>query len=364
MGHALNKILKDVLNRYNLLQGKRVIYVPGWDCHGLPIELKAMQNNKDKDISPVQIRERAKAFAQATIAKQMQEFRRWGVMGDWDKYYCTMVPKFEAGQLTVFQKMLEQGYIYRGERPVYWSPSTQTALAEAELEYPEQHTSPSVYLLFPCAWRTEHVKLLSTHLPMYAMVWTTTPWTLLSNEAICYHGKVEYCLVKVHDQVLVIAKDLVAACMSKMQAPKWEIVHTCLGSDLFPHLQYHDAIAHAHDAVYNTTTTTTATTMIKYFYHGEHVTTQQGTGLVHTAPGHGMEDFLIGQEHALPITSPVDDRGCFTQQVRFAHLFAGLFTMKQGNQAVIDLLDKAKLLVKHEPYQHKYPYDWYVIIVI
>lgn len=191
LGHALNKILKDIVCRYKVLRGYRVHYVPGWDCHGLPIELKVLQKYKDIAKDPVKLRKTAKQFVLDTIEKQKKEFKRFGVMGDWENFYTTMDPKYEASQLEVFLKMFLQGififyfnllgYIYRGFRPVYWSPSSRTALAEAELEYNENHVSKSIFVEFPVKKYNEN---LSRFKNLSAVIWTTTPWTVVANQVL------------------------------------------------------------------------------------------------------------------------------------------------------------------------------------
>src|SRR5579883_1964637 len=220
LGHALNKILKDIINRYQLLQGRKVRYVPGWDCHGLPIELKVLQNMKSaerQNLTPLQLRQKAKEFALNTVNEQRESFKRYGVWGDWEHPYLTLNPEYEAAQIGVFGAMVLKGYIYRGLKPVHWSPSSKTALAEAELEYPEGHTSRSLYAAF-------EIKSLSPALTMPldpfmgdlgVAIWTTTPWTIPANLAVSVNPELIYAVVEVGENApgrfkyLIVAQDLV-----------------------------------------------------------------------------------------------------------------------------------------------------------
>ena len=215
IGHALNKLLKDFINRKQVLKGKQVHYVPGWDCHGLPIELKVLQGIKSKErqsLTPLQLREKAAAFAKETVDKQSQSFQRYGIFGDFDHPYLTLQPEFEAAQIGVFGKMFQQGYIFRGRKPVHWSPSSQTALAEAELEYPEGHISKSIYVGFPVqnpsqALQEHH----SEEQPIQVAIWTTTPWTMPANMAVAINPDLNYSIVQ-HESTgkLLIATDLIS----------------------------------------------------------------------------------------------------------------------------------------------------------
>ena len=200
MGHALNKILKDIINKYKLLQGHKTDYIPGWDCHGLPIELKVLQKMKSKErqgLTPLKLRTLAKEFALEAKQEQCEGFKRYGVWGDWEHPYLTLTPEYEAAQIAVFGEMALKGYIYRGLKPVHWSPSSRTALAEAELEYPEGHTSPSIYAAFPVVSLGEGAKELEQYLPNLAVaIWTTTPWTIPGNLAVAVNGDLEYAVVE------------------------------------------------------------------------------------------------------------------------------------------------------------------------
>ncbi|MDZ8024983.1 MAG: isoleucine--tRNA ligase [Nostoc sp. DedQUE11] len=352
IGHALNKILKDIINRYQLLQGRKVRYIPGWDCHGLPIELKVLQNMKSaerQNLTPLQLRQKAREYALAAVDDQRQSFKSYGVWGDWDHPYLTLKPEYEAAQIGVFGQMFLKGYIYRGLKPVHWSPSSKTALAEAELEYPEGHVSRSIYVAFPVISLGEGVKsLLGEYLPdLGVAVWTTTPWTIPGNLAVAVNGELDYAVVEISRKdakaqsdfkYLIVAAELVERLAATLGV-ELAVKATVKGSDL-EHSTYRHPLFDRESPV---------------VVGGDYITTESGTGLVHTAPGHGQEDYIVGQRYGLPILAPVDDNGNFTAE---AGEFAGLNVLGDGNQAVIDALATAGSLLKEEPYQHKYPYDW------
>ncbi|MGB3670456.1 MAG: isoleucine--tRNA ligase, partial [Phormidesmis sp.] len=353
MGHALNKILKDIVNKYQILQGRKVRYVPGWDCHGLPIELKVLQKLKSserRELTPLKLRQRAKAFALATVEKQSAGFQRYGVWGDWDHPYMTLMPEYEAAQLGVFGKMVENGHIYRGLRSVHWSPSSQTALAEAELEYPEDHVSPSIYLAFPMVSAGEAAKeTLAPYMDSLGVaIWTTTPWTIPANVAVSVNPELTYAVVESASgepfKYLIVAKEL-AAKLSETFSNGLSVVAEIKG-DAIAGSTYRHPLAKKDPAFDRVS---------PIVIGGDYVTTESGTGLVHTAPGHGQEDFLVGQRENLPILCPVDERGNFTAE---AGSFEGLNVLKTANDALIEALTEERVLLKHEPYSHKYPYDW------
>ncbi|MEH2243891.1 isoleucine--tRNA ligase [Nostoc sp.] len=352
IGHALNKILKDIINRYQLLQGRKVRYVPGWDCHGLPIELKVLQNMKSaerQNLTPLQLRLKAKEFALTTIDDQRRNFKRYGIWGDWDNPYLTLKPEYEAAQIGVFGQMFLKGYIYRGLKPVHWSPSSKTALAEAELEYPEGHISRSIYAAFPITGLAEAVKplLAEYQSDLGVAIWTTTPWTIPGNLAVAVNADLNYAVVEVsHPEAkaqsnfkyLIVAADLVERLCSTLGV-ELTLKATFKGNDL-EHTTYRHPLYDRESPI---------------VVGGDYITTESGTGLVHTAPGHGQEDYIVGQRYGLPILAPVDDNGNFTEE---AGQFAGLNVLGDGNQAVIDALTVAGSLLKEEAYPHKYPYDW------
>ena len=350
MGHALNKVLKDIINKYKLLQGYKAEYIPGWDCHGLPIELKVLQKIKSKErkeLTPLKLRQKAKEFALEAQREQCESFKRYGVWGDWEHPYLTLKPEYEAAQIEVFGQMVLNGHIYRGLKPVHWSPSSRTALAEAELEYPEGHTSPSIYVAFPVSKLGEGAQELEQYLPnLKVAIWTTTPWTIPGNLAVAVNDQLEYAVAETSDgQYLIVAKDLVEK-LTETFGTELTIKTTVIGKAL-ENTAYHHPLYDRES---------------KVVIGGDYITTESGTGLVHTAPGHGQEDYITGQKYNLPILSPVDDGGRFTEE---AGKFAGLQVVakgnekvSQGNQAIIDGLQESGALLKHEEYAHKYPYDW------
>ena len=353
MGHALNKILKDIVNKYQMLQGRKVRYVPGWDCHGLPIELKVLQKMKSserRELTPLKLRERARGFALETVEKQSEGFQRYGVWGDWEHPYLTLSAEYEAAQLGVFSKMVENGHIYRGLRSVHWSPSSRTALAEAELEYPEDHVSPSIYVAFPVEDASEAAKeTLAPYLDSLGVaIWTTTPWTIPANVAVSVNPELTYAVVESESgepfKYLIVAKEL-AEKLSEMFGSGLSVVAELKGSAIAGSTYRHPLADR--DSAFDRVS--------PIVIGGDYVTTESGTGLVHTAPGHGQEDFLVGQREDLPILCPVDERGNFTAE---AGKFEGLNVLKNANEAVIEALGEEKFLLKHEPYPHKYPYDW------
>jgi len=347
MGHALNKTLKDIINKYKLLQGYKASYVPGWDCHGLPIELKVLQSLKSDErqgLTPLSLRQKARDFAIKTQQEQAEGFKRFGVWGNWEHPYMTLTPDYEAAQIGVFGQMFFKGYIYRGLKPVHWSPSSRTALAEAELEYPEGHVSRSVYAAFLIVKLGENAQVLQEFLPNLGVaIWTTTPWTLPGNLAVALNPELTYAVVETDSKIcgysyLIVALDLVEK-LSAIFETKLTVKTTILGKDLEYTRYRHPLFERESEIVIG----------------GDYVTTESGTGLVHTAPGHGQEDYIVGQRYHLPILSPVDDAGNFTAE---AGQFAGLNVLKDANEAIITALQGAGSLLKEEAYQHKYPYDW------
>lgn len=367
IGHALNKILKDIINRYKLLQNYKVHFVPGWDCHGLPIELKVLQS-LDKEarnnLTPLKLRAKAAKFAKDTVKTQMSSFKRFGVWADWNNPYLTLDPEYEAAQIEVFGQMALKGYIYRGRKPVHWSPSSRTALAEAELEYPEGHVSKSIYAIFRVASAPLMPSDLLQEFPNLCLaIWTTTPWTIPANAAVAVNPKLEYDVVEVESlnehvsssgdtkkkRLGIVLKDekklflIVASELVPTLEVKWGVKlvfkRRLLGSDLENYRYIHPVNNRECPVVVG----------------GDYITTETGTGLVHTAPGHGQEDYVTGQKYGLPILSPVDDNGIFTEE---AGQFSGLDVLGEGNTAVVKYLDENLSLIMEESYQHKYPYDW------
>jgi isoleucyl-tRNA synthetase len=346
IGHALNKTLKDIVNKYQLLKGRKVCYIPGWDCHGLPIELKVLQSLKAeerKNLSPLELRRRAKEWAIEQQQQQCAGFKRYGIWGDWDHPYLTLQPEYEAAQLGVFGQMVLKGYIYRGFKPVYWSPSSQTALAEGELEYPEGHTSRSLYVAFEMLSLSETAAALKPYLSgLGVAIWTTTPWTIPANLAVSVNPALTYAVVEVGGEgrfkYLIVAKDLIDR-LSQILGASLTLKAEIPGQDL-EHSTYQHPLFDRQSPI---------------VIGGDYVTTESGTGLVHTAPGHGMDDFIVGQKYGLPILSPVDNAGNFTEE---AGQFQGLNVLKDANEAIIQALTESRSLLKEETYAHRYPYDW------
>jgi len=355
MGHALNKVLKDVINKFQVLRGRRVRFVPGWDCHGLPIELKVLQSMDQEQrqaLTPIKLRKKAAAYARKQVDGQMKGFQRWGIWADWSEPYLTLQTNYEAAQIRVFGEMVLKGHIYRGLKPVHWSPSSRTALAEAELEYPDGHTSPSVYVAFPAVelpdGLRDALKAQGLELPndnaalgqaLQVAIWTTTPWTLPANLAVSVNERLDYALVDDGSgRLLLVAADLVDALTATLQLPLTRRA-TLKGAQLAGLIYRHPLLDRTSPIVIG----------------GDYITTESGTGLVHTAPGHGVDDFHTGQKNNLPVLCPVDEAGTLTEE---AGRFAGLNVLKDANAAIIEALESAGALLKQESYAHRYPYDW------
>ncbi|MEK3721873.1 isoleucine--tRNA ligase [Paenibacillus sp. FSL H8-0034] len=333
IGHALNKVLKDIIVRFKTMQGYDAPYVPGWDTHGLPIEQAVANNDKidRKKMSVHEFREYCKDYALQSVERQKAQFKRLGVRGDWNNPYITLQPKYEAQQIRVFGEMVNKGYIYKGLKPVYWSPSSESALAEAEIEYQDK-TSTSVYVAF-------QVKDGKGKLPEDAsiVIWTTTPWTLPANLGISLHPDFEYALVEVEGKKYVVAQGLLEAVSKEIGWTDVKVLSQIKGSELEHVLCQHPFYDR------------TSLVMV-----GDHVTLEAGTGCVHTAPGHGEDDFVIGQRYNLGVLCPVDDQGHFTAE---APGFEGMFYDK-GNKVITEMLKESGHLLHMSLIQHQYPHDW------
>lgn len=342
VGHALNKILKDIRNRFEMLRGRQVHYIPGWDCHGLPIELKALGELGTSGLSPLQIRQKARVFAEEAIARQKASFQRWGVMADWDKCYYTFDGSYEAAQLKVFQEMHSKGFIYQDYKPVFWSPSSRTALAEAELEYNHEHVSRAVYATFPLI--TVPPKLASEAAGLEnvsVLIWTTQPWTIPANQAVCYMPNAQYSVLKRADnsQLLLVATERTAS-VAALLGTELESVVTFTGSQLEGGICKHPTIPNKEVPL----------------LPANHVTMAKGTGLVHTAPAHGMEDYSVASHFKLSVECMVDEDGKFTELA--GPELQSLSVMGEGTDKVISMLKECGALVKTEQCVHSYPYDW------
>ncbi|EHT3677148.1 isoleucine--tRNA ligase [Staphylococcus pseudintermedius] len=334
MGHALNKILKDFINRYKTMQGFYTPYVPGWDTHGLPIEQALTKKGvKRKEMTTAEFRDKCQAFAMEQIDIQKKDFLRLGVNGDFDNPYITLKPEYEAAQIRLFGEMADKGLIYKGKKPVYWSPSSESSLAEAEIEYHDKR-SASIYVAFDVK---DSKGIVGDDAKF--IIWTTTPWTLPSNVAITVHPELTYVQMNVDGTRYIIAEALVDAVAEQLGWDKEAVVREkdFKGSEL----EYIEA---QHPFI----------DRISLIINGEHVTTDAGTGCVHTAPGHGEDDFIVGQKYGLEVISPLDDKGVFTAE---GGPFEGMFYDK-ANQAVTELLTEKGALLKLDFITHSYPHDW------
>ncbi|MFG6148986.1 isoleucine--tRNA ligase [Halobacillus sp. B23F22_1] len=332
MGHALNKTLKDFIVRYKSMAGYHAPYVPGWDTHGLPIESALAKKKVDrKKMSLAEFREKCAEYALGQIDNQRQEFKRMGVRGDWEHPYITLNKDFEAEQIKVFGDMAKKGYIYKGLKPVFWSPSSESALAEAEIEYQDKR-SPSIYVSFEV---TDGNDLLEGGEKF--IIWTTTPWTIPSNLAIALHPAYDYAVVQVDQEKFVVAHDLLENVAATIGWENYEVVQLFKGKEA-EHIKAKHPLYDRESLV----------------VLGDHVTTDGGTGCVHTAPGHGEDDFWVGQQYGLGVLCPVDHKGVFTEE---APGYEGLFYDK-ANKTISDHLKEAGALLHLEFITHSYPHDW------
>ncbi len=341
LGTALNKSLKDIIVRSKNMSGFKSPYIPGWDTHGLPIELKALKKvGVESDIDPVELRKHCKEFALYYMENQKNQFKRLGVLGDFDNPYLTLRPEFEAKQIEIFGEMAKKGYIYKGLKPVYWCAECGTALAEAEIEYAEDPCY-SIYVKFPVKEDKDGVVAgLGVDLAKTSVViWTTTTWTLPGNVAICLGPDFEYCAVKVNDEYLIMAKELVKATMEAAKIEEYEILGSCTGADL-------ERVACRHPFLERNSLVIV----------GNHVTLESGTGCVHTAPGHGVDDFDVVTNNypELPVIVPVDNAGKMTE---LAGASAGMTTTEAGRAIAKDLADSGMLLATNRII-HQYPHCW------
>lgn len=339
LGTSLNKILKDIVVKYYSMAGYETPFVPGWDTHGLPIEQRAIKELglKRHEVGPVKFRQACKGFALKYLDLQRKAFKRLGVRADWENPYVTLNPEFEAKQIEVFGEMAKKGYIYKGLRPVYWCPDCETALAEAEIEYAEDATV-SIYVKFPLKDDKGVIKnAVGTTENVYFVIWTTTTWTLPGNLAICLNADFEYGLVKAGNEYYVMAVELTENVMKAAGIENYEITARIKGSDL-------EGILCAHPFLDRNS----------IVILGDHVTLEAGTGCVHTAPGHGAEDFQVCQKYKIPVIVPVDGKGHLTAE---AGKFKGLYYAK-ANGAIIEELKSTNLLLASEKIDHQYPHCW------
>lgn len=333
MGHALNKISKDFIIRSKTMSGFRSPYVPGWDTHGLPIE-QALANAEGVDrkkMSVAQFRQLCEEYAWRQINDQREVFKRLGVSGDWDNPYVTLDPKFEAEQVRVFGKMAEKGYIYKGLKPIYWSPSSESSLAEAEIEYKDVE-SPSIYVAFKVKDGKGKLNEETSFI-----IWTTTPWTLPANLGIFVHPDYTYVHVLADNHKYIVAKELLSAVTKIVKWENVEVLEEFLGSDL----EYMVAQHPFYDRE-------------SLVMNGDYVTLDTGTGLVHTAPGHGEDDYFYSRKYNLPVLSPIDNQGHYTNE---APMFEGMFYAK-ANKVICELLKEKGALLNLSYFTHSYPHDW------
>ncbi|MFH1218113.1 MAG: isoleucine--tRNA ligase [Pseudomonadota bacterium] len=338
LGTAFNKVLKDIILKSKRMAGFHCPYIPGWDCHGLPIELNVDKElgAKKKDIPILSFRGACRKYAQKWIDKQKADFRRLGVLGDWDAPYLTIDFKYEAAIAREFNRFLSNGSVTRSKKPVYWCSSCVTALAEAEVEY-EDHSSPSIYVKFPLDEDLGDVIPGLAGKKVFAVIWTTTPWTLPANLAIAFHPQFTYAAVKVGEEVLLMAEGLVEQACGKCGISDYQIIATFSAGQLegkkckHPFLERESLIVLA-----------------------DYVTLETGTGCVHTAPGHGREDYITGLRYGLPVLSPVDNFGNFTDD---AGPYAGMNIM-EANPLICNDLRASGLLLEKGELSHSYPHCW------
>ncbi|MCR4420013.1 MAG: isoleucine--tRNA ligase [Clostridia bacterium] len=333
LGTSLNKVLKDFIVKFYSMNGYDAPFVPGWDTHGLPIEQQAIKDLglDRRGMGPVEFRRYCRDYALKYVEIQKKQFQRLGVRGDWDRPYLTLDPRFEAVQIGVFRDMVKKGYIYRGLKPVYWCTTCQTALADAEVEYGPE-VSPSIYVKFPVLDGRGVVPEEST----YVVIWTTTPWTLPANLAIALHPDYTYVLVESEGEKLVMAEALWAGVL-ELVGRRGRVVSSFRGADL-EGARCRNPLLERESLV----------------IVGELVTLEQGTGCVHIAPGHGLEDYEVGQRYGLPVLSPVDDEGRFTAE---AGDWAGRLT-DEANPAIVARLAETGFLLREESIEHQYPHCW------
>jgi isoleucyl-tRNA synthetase len=350
IGHAVNKILKDIIVKSQTLGGYDAPYIPGWDCHGLPIEL-----NVEKKLGKAGVKVDAKTFrdgcrdyASKQVEGQKADFKRLGVMGDWDNPYLTMDHKFEANIIRTLGKIIEKGHLHKGSKPVHWCIDCGSALAEAEVEY-EDKTSPAIDVRFKALDKAAMLKcfavsaevaekMADSDADVYAVIWTTTPWTLPANQAVALHPDFDYVLVQTDpSQLLILAEDLYESALQRYAVENSEILGRCKGAALELQLLQHPFYDRQVPIIL-----------------GDHVTADSGTGAVHTAPGHGQEDFVVGMKYDLLVDNPVGPNGCFLSSTP---LFAGQHVFK-ANALVVDVLQEHDALLHHEDMLHSYPHCW------
>jgi len=338
MGHTLNKILKDIVVKSRSIEGYDAPYIPGWDCHGLPIELQVDKSlgSKKKELGTSQFRKACRKYAEEFVDIQRAEFKRLGVLGDWENPYLTMAFSYQAAIVRELGKCFAAGLVYRGHKPVHWCISCKTALAEAEVEY-EEKKSPSILVRFPILRGWEKIAAGLPEHPAFAVIWTTTPWTIPANLAISANPEFTYAIVESAGEYYLVAKDLVGSVMKDAGREQYAVVREVPGVDLEDLVARHPYLERE-----------------SRFVLGDHVTLEAGSGLVHTAPGHGQEDYAVGQRYGLEVYSPVDDRGRFAAEVMHV---AGQKVF-DANPVVTAAIRDAGNLLREGQVAHSYPHCW------
>ena len=344
IGHAVNKILKDIIVKSMTLSGYDAPYVPGWDCHGLPIELNVEKKlgKPGNKVSVKEFRDACRVYAKKQVDGQMEDFKRLGVMGEWDNPYLTMDFKMESDIIRALGKIIENGHLHKGSKPVHWCTDCGSALAEAEVEY-EDKQSPAIDVRFAVVDTNDFISRLNWDADAQGegtislVIWTTTPWTLPANQAVALHAEFDYLLVQAGSERLLLAEALYEEALKRYGIDDYSILGRCKGQAL-EHVQLNHPFYQRQVPV----------------ILGEHVTTESGTGAVHTAPGHGQEDYVVGQQYNLLVDNPVAANGCFVPDTE---LFAGMHVFK-ANPKVLEALEERGALLHHEKMQHSYPHCW------
>lgn len=344
LGHGLNKTLKDFIVKSKTMAGYDSPYVPGWDCHGLPIEIKVDSElgSKKAGMSPVAIRRACRKYAEKYVNLQREDFKRLGIFGDWDNPYLTMSPEYQSVIAGAFVDFLDRGFIYKGLKPVNWCPNDRTALAEAEVEY-ENHTSPSIWVRFALKSDPRAISADLGARPVYAIIWTTTPWTIPANMGIAFNPRFEYVAITYNGADYIVARELSAKLAETLGWENWEVSAIFLGRSLEFAVFQHPFLDRESLGIL-----------------GDHVTLEQGSGAVHTAPGHGQEDYVIGTQYSLPVYCPVDASGRMFQPEGSVDLPPGLIgkTIWEANPIVIEILEHNGTLLAQQKLEHSYPHCW------
>tara|TARA_R110002110_G_scaffold245617_3_gene461974 strand:- start:15679 stop:18483 length:2805 start_codon:yes stop_codon:yes gene_type:complete len=340
VGHAVNKVLKDIIVKSRSLAGFDAPYVPGWDCHGLPIELNVEKKvgKPGGKVTPAEFRQKCREYAASQVDAQREDFMRMGVLGDWTNPYLTMNFRFEADIVRTLSRIIANGHLHKGFKPVHWCLDCGSALAEAEVEYKDKH-SPAIDVAYAALDPVAVNAACGSEYPgeIAIPIWTTTPWTLPASMAVSLHPGLDYVLLAGEGRALLVAEELAAACVERFGLPGMTVLGRCKGAALDRQLLQHPFLDRQVPVVL-----------------GEHVTTEAGTGAVHTAPAHGQDDYVVGEQYGLEVFNPVGGNGVFLPEIPY---FAGQHVMK-ANAAIVDLLRERGVLLHHEDYEHSYPHCW------